>query len=273
MPIPVKKHGELISKDIRDSVIQRFHTIVKTINREFWNSNSESDHGLLVGSYGRGTAIDDSDVDILVVLPKEEHERFDAQKGNGQSRLLQTLKETISNTYSQSDISADGQVVVMKFSDGMKIEVLPAFENYSWTSLNTSFSYPDTNMGGHWKSTNPIAEQKAMKEKNEASNGLLFDTCKHIRKIHLECFKSYKLPGILIDSFVYEAIKNWHWLRPNENESGGMTSYEQALLIYFNTITVNGMIELEIQAPGSGMTIDSSDSIECLEKILRKMAG
>ena len=68
-------------------------------------------------------------------------------------------------------------------------------------------------MGGNWMSTNPKAEQDAIKEKNEQSNGLLYDACKHIRYIRDNNFQSYHLSGILIDSFMHNAIKEWHFLR------------------------------------------------------------
>ena len=77
----------------------------------------------------------------------------------------QAVKNAIETPYSRSDIRADGQVVKIAFSDGMKFEVLPAFPQ---TSLGGSVShkYPDTNMGGNWRTTDPKSEQKAMKEKN-----------------------------------------------------------------------------------------------------------
>lgn len=123
-----------------------------------------------------------SDLDVLVSFPRAECERYDAYGGNGQSRLLQAVKAAVSATYPRTSIRADGQVVVVDISDGVKFELLPAFARSSWSGED--FDYPDSNMGGRWLSTNPRAEQAAMKEKNDASNGLLLDTCKHMRKIH-----------------------------------------------------------------------------------------
>lgn len=269
MSLPVKQHGEIIPLERRQLISKRYQTITKVINREFWDTSSSTDNSCYVGSYGRGTAIDDSDIDILVILPQAEYERFDMAKGNGQSRLLHSVKNAIDQTYPNTDVKADGQVVVLKFSDGMKIEVLPSFEkSYPW---GIEFDYPDTNMGGNWKSTNPVAEQKAMQDKNKSSNGLLFDTCKHIRRIHLDNFKSYRLSGIVIDSFVYEAMNQWRWPPPGQNSTPSEVKYEQVLLDYYNQITWNGLIDMQIQAPGSGMNIDSSDCYECLGKILKKM--
>ena len=66
----VKKRGEVISADQRLSISTRYKRVTRAINSEFWNSSSEIAHSLYVGSYGRGTAIDTSDIDILVELPQ-----------------------------------------------------------------------------------------------------------------------------------------------------------------------------------------------------------
>ena len=88
----VSKHGELISQEIRNVISFRYKRITKAINRSFWNSDSDTSHSLYVGSYGRGTAIDTSDVDIIVELPLSEKQRVDSCKNNGQSYLLQLEK-------------------------------------------------------------------------------------------------------------------------------------------------------------------------------------
>ena len=125
----VTKRGEIISFDQRKTISDRYKRITKAINREFWNTDSDIAHSFYVGSYGRGTAVDTSDIDILVELPRDEYERFDAYKSNVQSRLLQAVKEAILNTYPKSEVRPDGQVVKVNFSDGIKFEILPAFQH------------------------------------------------------------------------------------------------------------------------------------------------
>jgi predicted nucleotidyltransferase len=95
LSFPVQKQGELIPMDTRSTISTRYHAITRAINREFWNSQSETQNSLYVGSYGRGTAIDTSDLDVLVELPQGEYIRYDLVKGNGQSRLLQALRTSI----------------------------------------------------------------------------------------------------------------------------------------------------------------------------------
>lgn len=264
----VTRHGEVISLETRQTISSRYHTVTKAINREFWNSTSDTSHSFYAGSYGRGTAIDTSDVDIIVELPENEYKRFDSLKGNGQSRLLQAVKNAIQSSYPRTDVRADGQVVVLKFSDGMKMEIVPAFRyEYILPYRHVEYLYPDTNNGGNWKSTNPKTEQEAMREKNASSNGLLFDTCKHIRFVRDNHFSSYHLSGIVIDSFVYHHIGNWRWIN---DESDGAPSepyaFEKSLLASFNFNRWNNLY-----TPGSNQMLGKSD-YDVLEKVLKYMA-
>lgn len=263
----IQKRGEVISSDIRSTISMRYHTITSAINREFWNSSSDTQNSIYVGSYGRGTAINTSDLDVLVTLPEQEYLRHDVMKGNGQSRLLQAVRQSIIAAYPRSDIRADGQVVKISFSDGMKFEILPAFKNIDyWSNWNGTYKYPDSNMGGNWCSTNPKSEQDAMKAKNQSSNGLLYDTCKHLRYVRDNHFGSYHLSGIVIDSFVYQAIDNWIWTTEGDNSSATSGSYEQILLDYLNRNSLFGTLLLN--APGSGQMVDTENSLECLKKVL-----
>ncbi len=159
MGSPVLKRGEIISQDIRDTISKRYRTVTRAINKEFWNSQSDTQHSLYVGSYGRGTAIDTSDLDILVELPQRNFNQYDSIKGNGQSRLLQAVRNAILVSYPRSDVRADGQVVKISFNDGMRFEILPAFKNLDCLGQwDGTYTYPDTNMGGNWFEHHPCFE-------------------------------------------------------------------------------------------------------------------
>lgn len=267
----VTKNNHPIDSDTRSLISTRYKTITKAVNGDFWGSNSETAHSRYVGSYGRGTAINVSDLDVLIELPNGEYNHFTSLTGNGPSRLLQAVKRAIQDTYSRTDVRGDGQVVVVQFSDGMKFEILPAFRKLNiWGEWDGTYIYPNTNIGGNWLSTSPKAEQEAMSAKNSPlqSNGLLFDTCKHIRSVRAEYFSSYHLSGILIDSFVFSAIGGWHWLREGEQQSGNDgVSFEQSLFDAYER-----SVSWRVYAPGSGMKVDASKDWEVLGKILKKIA-
>ena len=269
MGISISKGQHIIDIGTRSKISDRYRRITRSVNRTFWNTDSDVSHSFYVGSYGRGTAIDTSDLDILVELPDSEYIHFANDSGNGPSRLLQAVKNAILNTYPTTDIRGDGQVVVVRFSDNMKFEVLPAFSIQNLWGI-TTYRYPDSHMGGNWMTTNPKAEQAAMKAKNEysSSNGLLFDTCKHIRFIRDNFFSSYHLSGILIDTFCYNAIGGWHFTRDGEISVTPAISYEQSLLNYYNATTDNyRRCAINLWAPGSEQIV-STDDWAILGKVL-----
>lgn len=263
----VTKHDSVISSEQRQKISDRYKRITKAINKEFWNSESETRNSFYVGSYGRGTAINTSDIDILVSLPSHLFDSYNNLSGNVQSRLLQAVRSAIKQSYPTSDIRADGQIVKINFCDGILFEILPAFQN-----IDGTYIYPDSNLGGNWLSTNPKAEQDEMRKKNKSSNGLLVATCQHLRDIRDNNFKSYHLSGIVIDSFVYEAIGNWRFASTSKGSSNEGT-YEKNLLEHFNKKALWWRLDFEsLKAPGSGDDIDTKKSIECLEKVLKYIA-
>ena len=243
MALRVPQNKYSIVQGTRSIIALRCAVVTKAINDEFWNGSTDLSHSFYVGSYGRHTAIDTSDVDILLKLPKGEYERFDSIKGNGQSRLLQGVKEAIKGVYSTSDIHADGQVVVIKFSDGIKFELLPAFEDTDyWGNGKGTYTYPDTNMGGNWRSTDIRVQ-----------------------------YTSYHLSGIAIDTFVYNAMGNWRWTPPG-GSSALAGDYENTLMNAYNSASFNGIISPSYVVPGSLMKLRFSDKdTETLGKILGKM--
>lgn len=126
----------------RSDISYRYAEITQRLNRDCWLSNSRTNHSLYVGSYGRGTARRRfSDLDMIFILPPDLYKRYNNNYTyNGQSVLLQTVKNSIKNRYPLTDVRGDGQVVVVPFSDGMRFEVVPGFEN-----PDSSFTYPDSN--------------------------------------------------------------------------------------------------------------------------------
>ena len=91
----VSKNNHSISQDTRSLISKRYKRITKAVNTEFWNSNSETTHSCYVGSYGRGTAINTSDLDVLIELPDDEYDHFTngMLQGNAE-KFLKILGDT-----------------------------------------------------------------------------------------------------------------------------------------------------------------------------------
>jgi predicted nucleotidyltransferase len=191
-----------MADDVVSNIQYRYHQITKRINTDYWDSTSETANSLYIGSYGRGTDIWTSDIDVLIRLPASTYEKFDNYQGNGQSALLQEVKTVLQKTYSTSFLRGDGQVVCINFTDGINFEILPGFIND-----DNSYTYPDTNDGGSWATTDPKSEISAINERNKETNRNLKRLCRMARSWKGK--HSVPINGILIDTLAYKFIADW----------------------------------------------------------------
>lgn len=194
-----------MSTTITSAISSRAGTITTRVNSDFRSIVSDTRFSLYVGSYGRGTDIHVSDIDMIVQLPPHIFEKYDAYRSNGQSALISALKDSIATTYPTTFIRGDGQVVKINFSDGICFEVVPAFLHTD----QQSFKYPDTNNGGSWGLTNPRAEFDAINLLNILTNHNLKRLCRMAR-----AWKSkwnVEISGWLIDTLAYYFIRDWHF--------------------------------------------------------------
>ena len=179
--------------------MNRLESIAKRLNKKYYDSTSEKDHMLVVGSVGRDTAIRGvSDWDCIFELPQNVYKRFNNYEINGQSALLQEIKKELQKLYSKTVIKGDGQVVVISFNDGV-IELVPGFKQ-----SDGNYKYPDSNEGGNWKITKPILEQDAAKIISDDTNYHYIYFCQLLRKWKNNI--GFKFKGLLIDTLVKEFI-------------------------------------------------------------------
>lgn len=182
----------------------RYKAITKRINKDFWSTDSEISHSFYVGSYGRGSSIYTSDIDIVVELPWSEYTRYNNYIGNGQSALLQAVKEALKKTYYSSQVSGDGQVVVIDFYDDIKFEIVPSFK-----LDDTTYIYPDTHNGGNWKYMEPKVEINAFNSLNNSTNKNLKRLCRMARSWNTNM--NVYMSGILIDTIAYRFISSYKY--------------------------------------------------------------
>jgi len=184
------------------NISYRYKKITKRLNIDYYGSFSETEHSLYVGSYGRGTDIHVSDIDMLFILPYATYKQYDEYQGNGQSALLQAIKTSLQKTYSTSHIGGDGQIVKIKFDDGIEFEIVPCFIN-----KDKSYTFPDSNNGGSWKTTNPKPEIDEIKQANILYNKNLKRLCRMARAWKDKC--NVPMGGLLIDTLAYNFMKTW----------------------------------------------------------------
>jgi Second Messenger Oligonucleotide or Dinucleotide Synthetase domain len=165
--------------------------VVGCLNRHYYGSESRTDNSFFIGSWGKNTAgRPPRDVDLYFVLPVEVYYRFQGRVWNRQSALLQEVKNALAETYPDTDMSGDGQIVLVRF-ESYSVEVVPSF-------LLKSGSYwiCDTNNGGRYKENNPWAEVNHIESVDQATNRNLRPLIRMIKAWQDHCsvhIKSFQL--------------------------------------------------------------------------------
>ena len=225
------------------TVSSRYKTITRRLNVDFWGTSSETSHSLYVGSYGRNTAIQGfSDLDMIFQLPWSEYLKYDKYIGNGQSALLQAVRQSLGKTYPNSRVGADGQVVDIAFTDGITFEVVPAFEH-----TVGSFTFPDASGGGNWRSTNPRPEIAAIRNRNYTCNGNLIRLCRMMRSWKNEW--AVPMGGLLIDTLAYQFIVDWQY------KDKSYLYYDYVCRDFFRFMADQDRNQNYWRAPGSGQYV------------------
>ncbi|AYM82776.1 nucleotidyltransferase [Agrobacterium tumefaciens] len=197
------KNAYNIDKSLISSIAYRYQRITGQLNKDFRGIESKTANSLYVGSYGRDTSARGiSDIDMAYALPALLYYQYDAYTTNGQSALLQAIKKSIQKTYTTSESFGDGQVVVVKFDDGLTFEILPVFDNKAGT-----WTYPNANNGGSWQACNPRAEIDAIHNRNLANNRNLKHLCRMMRV--WRDYNDAPISGALIDTLAYQFIETW----------------------------------------------------------------
>jgi hypothetical protein len=179
-----------------ESIAVRRDEITKALNSEFRDIDGSTANKLMVGSYGRATAIKGiSDLDLLYISPSSLGN--DYYTTGGPLKALQRTRKAIATRYSSTRVYVDRLVVVVEFTNFM-FEVQPVFEND-----DTSYDYPDT-YSDSWKVTKPRDEIAAMKDENTATVGNLRRLCKLTRAWRNK--HGIVLGGLLIDTLAYNYL-------------------------------------------------------------------
>jgi len=226
-----------------ETISQRYKAITKRLNTDLWATTSDTSHSLYVGSYGRNTAIEGfSDLDMIFELPSALYHQYDGYSGNGQSALLQAVRSSMQKTYSTSDVGADGQVIAVKFQDGITFEVVPVFVNTAG-----SYTFPNANNGGSWQTTNPKPEIQAIHDRNAACNNNLVPLCRMMRSWKNKW--SVPIGGLLVDTLAYQFIIGW------EYKDKSHTYYDYMCRDFFKWMADQSSSQEYWKAPGSGQYV------------------
>lgn len=249
---------------ISESEFSRWHNrlkeITKKLNKKYYPDNDfediETDNCYIVGSVGRGTAIaKTSDFDCIFKLPQEVYDRFNNHSGNGQSKLLQEVKDEIALRYPSTKIKGDGQVVSVTFTSNPAgtIELVPAFEQD-----NGDFKFPNTHDGGSWKTTKPTPEISECSRISADTDGHFINFCRLLRKWKNK--NGFIFKGLLIDTMVAD------YLEDEGIGSINYSDYEELIPNLFKFLSEQDKERSYWLALGSNQQIENSDNGKFITK-------
>ncbi len=157
-----------IEKHHRDDAATKYNGVAGKLHSHYYSTAYDGSTALLIGSYGKGTQVyPPRDVDILFLMPYSQFQRYNSHSGNGQSQLLQDVKGVVQSRYTTTEkIRGDGQVVVVPFTNGHTVELLPA-----WKLDDGRYFIPNTHSGGSWKTVDHAAEIAYVHNSDVRSNG------------------------------------------------------------------------------------------------------
>ena len=157
---------------------------------------------MLIGSWGKFTTVrPPRDIDILFLLPPDVYWRYEKRTNNRQSQLLQEVKGVLTQTYSQTTMRGDGQVVVVPFAS-VDVEVAPGFR-FSDGSIGVC----DTSGQGQYKTSTAEAEANDLAAWDTACNGNALALVRIMKQWQDECnvpMKSFHLERLAI-----EFLRGW----------------------------------------------------------------
>ncbi|KUF08556.1 nucleotidyltransferase [Leucobacter sp. G161] len=201
-------------------VASRRDEIVKALNKDFRDKDGCTDYKLMVGSFGRHTAIKGvSDLDMIFILPPGIRSAYDGD--TGPRRILERVRDDLKARYTKTDVRVDQCVVRVQFtSNAFKFEIQPAFEN-----SDGSFDYPDTK-AERWKVTKPREEITATKECNDRTSANMRHLARMVRAWKNQ--NGVNMGGLLIDTLVHSFFS-----QTDDYDSAGTGSFDRMVRDFF----------------------------------------
>jgi len=200
---------------------------------------------MLVGSWGKSTEIrPPRDIDILFNLPYSVYQRYEQVSGNKQSQLLQEVKNVLSKTYSDTKMRADGQVILVPFFSYC-VEVVPAFK-----LTNNQYWICNTNGGGKYETTDPVAEIAKVKKSDDATNGNTRNLIRMMKRWQDYC-------NVPLKSFCIELVAV-EFLYSYQYRDKTTIYYDWMVRDFFSFLI--GKANGYVYAPGTNKTISLGDA-------------
>lgn len=183
-----------------DDALGKAKRVGQALERAYGGEATENPPIFPVGSWGKGTQVRPSaDIDIMARFDWSVYERFHAYAHNGQSSLLQEIKDKLEIPFRQTRKRGDGQVVQIDFNS-ILVELVPVFPLPSG-----QFIMPDTHEGGTWKTVDPVAQIAFIDTVDREHNGNVRALSRMIKRWKHEQLVNVK--SFMIELLVAEFVR------------------------------------------------------------------
>lgn len=244
-------HSRISMKaDSRDKGLSRMMECGEALRKKYFpTSKKTAEHITILGSLAKDTGVEPLlDADVLFRMPAGTYTRFNDYSGNGQSALLQEVRDVLLGRYPRTKIRGDGPVVVVSFSDAPAVEVVPGVLLDDGSNILSASGYvPVTRDGGSWEAVDYGAEWSTLNSADHSSDGQLrrlIQYMKSWREIHHASLKS-----IVIELMAVDFMKRWEKTRTS-------FTFDDWLVRDFLTYMVDNYYSM-YSMPGTGKEIDT----------------
>lgn len=195
--------------------ISKHHTYIREVIKKKFIVVDD----FLTGSYVKQTQIKPpTDVDLFIVISDYF---LSPKRINSPRKLISWFRHILGETYSSSTLKLDGQAIVIKFSEGICMDVVPAFKG-----IKSGYIIPNVK-SNTWIRTDPKAYNNLLSSVNKALDGKLIPMIKMAKCWNFvwgKALKSLHIEILTLNCFYDQ----------NKNEVFPFENYQEGLSIFFN---------------------------------------
>ncbi|MGY3122754.1 hypothetical protein ACVWXQ_006691 [Bradyrhizobium sp. S3.14.4] len=193
-----------VSDKQREAGLKKFNNVVGSLNRRYYDHDSETLNGVVIGSWGKQTQTSPPrDVDVLFLLPDAVYHRFRERVGNRQSQLLQEVKDALLVTNSRTEMRADRHVVIVPF-DAVTVEVAVGFR-----CTDGSIIVCDSKGDGRYVTSTAAAEAEDLDLSDRLWNGNSRPLIRMIKSWQDNC--NVPLKSFMIERLAANFLVGWKY--------------------------------------------------------------
>jgi hypothetical protein len=197
------------SKSEWGTAVKRLLDCEATLLGHYFPSAQAGDHLTIIGSVAKNTSMTPlADVDGVFHMPVGTYARFDDYAGNGQSALLQEVRGVLTARYPRTSIRGDGPVVVVAFTSGPNVEIVPGvLFSEGADNFHADCKVPVTRNGGAWEDSDYGAEFDNFTALNSVTNGQFSRLVRYIKAWRRSCDATFR--SLVLELMAAEFMRRW----------------------------------------------------------------